>query len=107
MHDTCKREYVRYYSSNTSTYSDGNEKTAMNSEGSDFEAVKKCLRQKVLDLNQPLSMVHVHQMHNDGHAGDTRYRNKLKTIILEEFSINTFLSCKIVVSPMPSLLTIT
>ena len=40
VHDTCKREYLRYYSSNTSTYRNGNENTAMNSEGSDFEAVK-------------------------------------------------------------------
>ena len=79
VHDTCKREYLRYYSSNTSTYRDGNERTAMNSEGSDFEAVKKCLREKVLDLNQPLLMAHVHQMYSDGHAGDTTYRNKLKT----------------------------
>ena len=78
MHDTCKREYLRYYSSNTSPYRDANENTAMNSEGSDFEAVKKCLREKVLDLNQPLSMAHVHQMYSDGHAGDTRYRNKLE-----------------------------
>ena len=70
-------------------YRDGNENTAMNSEGSDFEAVKKCLREKVLDLNQPLSMAHVHQMYSDGHAGDTRYRNKLKTRILEEF-LNNF-----------------
>ena len=45
VHDTCKREYLRYYSSNTSTYRDGNENTAMNSEGSDFEAVKKCLHE--------------------------------------------------------------
>ena len=74
-----------YYSSNISTYRDGNENTAMNSEGSDFEAVKKCLREKVLDLNQPLSMAHVHQMYSDGHADDTRYCNKLKTRILEEF----------------------
>ena len=51
VHDTCKREYLRCYSSNTSTYRDGNENTAMNSEGRDFEAVKKCLCEKVLDLN--------------------------------------------------------
>ena len=85
VHDTCKREYLRYYTSNTSTYRDGNENTAMNSEGRDFEAVKKCLCEKVLDLNQPLSMAHVHQMYSDGHAGNARYRNKLKTRILEEF----------------------
>ena len=85
VHDICKREYLRFYSSNTSTYRNGNENTAMNSEGSDFEALKKCLREKVLDLNQPLSMAYVHQMYSDGHAGDTRYRNKLKTRILEEF----------------------
>ena len=60
VHAACKREYLRYYYSNTSTYRDGNEKTAMNSECSDFEAVKTCLREKVLDLNQPLSMAHVH-----------------------------------------------
>ena len=48
VQDTCKREYLRYYSSNTSTYRDGNESTAMNSEGSDFEAVKKYLRGKYL-----------------------------------------------------------
>ena len=31
-------------------------------------------------------MAHVHQMYSDGHAGDMiRYRNKLKTRILEEF----------------------
>ena len=30
VHDTCKREYLRYYSSNTITYRDGNENTAMN-----------------------------------------------------------------------------
>ena len=79
VHDTCKREYLRYCSSITSTYRDGNENTAMNYEGSDFEAVKKCLRERVLDLNQPLSMAHVHQMYSDDHAGDTRYHNKLKT----------------------------
>ena len=30
-------------------------------------------------------MAHVHQMYSDGHTGNTRYRNKLKTRILEEF----------------------
>ena len=48
VHDTCKREYLRYYSSNTSMYRDGNENTAMNSEGRNFEAVKKCLVKKYL-----------------------------------------------------------
>ena len=48
VHDTCKREYLRYYSSNTNTYRDGNENTAMNSEGSDFEAVKNAFVKKYL-----------------------------------------------------------
>ena len=30
-------------------------------------------------------MAYIEQLYNDNHSGDTRYRNRLKTRILEEF----------------------
>ena len=48
VHDTCKREYLRYYSSNTSTYRDGNENTAMNSEGRNLKLSKNAFVKKYL-----------------------------------------------------------
>ena len=39
----------------------------------------------MLFLNQPVSMAHIHLLYKDKHTGDTRYRNRLKARIIEEF----------------------
>ena len=51
----------------------------------DFASVKPEIRQKILSEHKTISMKILHYMYNDGHMNDTRYRNKLKNMIFEEF----------------------
>ena len=49
------------------------------------EAVKQEVQESVIEKDRAISMKVIHKLYDDGHAGDTRYRNKLKQRIISEF----------------------
>ena len=78
VHDKCRKDYIR------------KEPVIDNSAGlsqnaGKFEEVKREIEENVVGNNRAISMKAIHEMYDDGHAGDTRYRNKLKQRIMNEF----------------------
>ena len=51
-----------------------------------FEAVKREIQESAIEKDRTISLKVIHELYDDGHAGDTRYRNKLKQRIISEFS---------------------
>ena len=49
----------------------------------DIEAVKELINNVIIEGNQAISMAVIHELYDDGHVGDTRYRSRLKQRILD------------------------
>ena len=80
IHRSCYRDYTREDKKNDDQSCTG-ETTNFN-----FEAVKTFIQENVIELNQAVSMERAHLIYQDNHAGDRRYRGKLKRKLQEYFS---------------------
>lgn len=78
MHDSCYNSYI-YMGDNADTPSCSGEGHG------NFESVKSFVQENVIELNQAVSMVKVHEIYNDGHEGDAKYRGKLKQKLYQFF----------------------
>ena len=75
-HDACYREYTR----KSDKVQKGNESHSDIQETGNFEAIVKCIEDKIIGQNQAISMSVLHDLY-ELHTGDTRYRSKLKNRI--------------------------
>ena len=75
-HDACYRDYTR----KRDKVENGNESHNDSQETGNFEAVVKCIEDKIIGQNQAISMSVLHDLYKL-HSGDTRYRSKLKNRI--------------------------
>ena len=75
-HDACYREYTR----KSDKAQKRNESHGDIQQTGNFEAVVKCIADKVIGQNQAISMSALHDLYQL-HTGDTRYRSKLKNRI--------------------------
>ena len=72
MHRSCYRDYIR------EAKKDDDPSCSGECSNFNFDAVKTFIQENVIDLNQAVSMEKAHSIYRDGHAGDKRYRGKLK-----------------------------
>ena len=75
VHDKCRLEYTKR---RMSVEGEGSNEPSGNS-----KLVKEFIKSNIIEGNQAVSMAVVHEMYEDGHLGDTRYRSKLKQKILD------------------------
>ena len=87
-HQSCYRSFTRGFSQNyregASKEPESRELTEETNTG-DFESVKEYIRRQIFELKQAVSMTILHSIYGLN-VDDTRYRSKLKTRILREFS---------------------
>ena len=76
VHDMCFLEYTRRRTSTDGEQTDGEHP-------GDIEAVKELINNVIIEGNQAISMAVIHELYDDGHVGDTRYRRRLKQRILD------------------------
>ena len=85
VHDTCKRKYIRNCPQKEVSDKKDAGITDTDKEFDDFEAEKECMNEKVLFFNQPVRWPTFILLCKVKDTGDTRYRNRLKARIIEEF----------------------
>ena len=79
VHDMCFLEYTRRRTSTDGEQTDGEHP-------GDIEAVKELRNNVIIEENQAISMVVIHELYDDGHVSDTRYRSRLKQRILDLYA---------------------
>ena len=84
-HDACCREYTR----KSDKVQKRNESHSDIQETGNFEAVVKCIEDKIIGQNQAFSMSALHDLH-ELHTGETRYRSKLKNRIPSAYTEKLF-----------------
>ena len=76
VHDMCFLEYTRRRTSTDGEQTDGEHP-------GDIQAVKELINNVIIEGNKAISMAVIHELYDDGHVGDTRYRSRLKQRILD------------------------